>query len=62
MNVVIRPMYNDFFFFKLSLALADIAFSYALFLHLFVHCFSEFETRAKAEVISQALFVYTNDE
>ena len=61
MNVVIRPMYNDFFF-KLSLALADIPFSYALFLHLFVHCFSKFETRAKAEVISQALFVYTNNK
>ena len=54
-------MYNDFFF-KLSLALADIPFSYALFLHLFVHCFSKFETRAKAEVISQALFVYTNNK
>ena len=60
MNVVIRPMYNDFL--KLSLALADIPFSYALFLHFIVHCFSEFETRAKAEVISQALFVYTNNK
>ena len=60
MNVVIRPMYNDFL--KLSLALADIPFSYALFLHFIVHCFSEFETRAKAEVISQTLFVYIDNK
>ena len=53
-------MYNDFL--KLSLALADIPFSYALFLHFIVHCFSEFETRAKAEVISQTLFVYIDNK